>query len=173
MSLALRVRSLVLLSVLALTGCTSARVVSRDPTGGVVAIPENSNSWPSRYRDQAIALIKQDCPDYAIVREEEVVTGTVTTDRDSTDTRTRDLAPKAWPLGGTATSTDVTHTRETQNRTEWRITYRKATPPATIVQTASSPLARPYVQPAVAMTPAAASTPGAASLPPQPLPIGQ
>jgi hypothetical protein len=151
MSLARKVRSLVLLSVLALTGCMSARVVSRDPTGGVVAIPENSNSWPTRYHDQAIALIKQDCPDYAIVREEEVVTGTVTTDRESTDTRTR----------------------ETQNRTEWRITYRKATPPTTIVQTASSPLARPQIQPAVAMTPAAASTPGAASLPPQPLPVGQ
>lgn len=170
MSPAHRIRSVVLLSVLALTGCTSARVVSRDGTGGVVAIPENSNSWPTRYRAQAMALIKKDCPDAVIVREEEVVTGTVTTDRDSTDSHT---APGLLPLSGTTTKTDTTHTKETHNQTEWRITYRKPTPVTTTVQNGPPPFPRPYIQPAVALTPAAAATPGAATLPPTPVPVGQ
>jgi hypothetical protein len=123
-----KVRSLVLLSLVALTGCETARVVTKDPHGGVVAIPENSNAWPFYYHDKALALIKKDCPDYVIVGEEEVVTGKVTTNRDSTATRDQDLTPKDSRFGATVTTTDTAHTTETRNRTEYRIYYRKKEP---------------------------------------------
>src|SRR5262245_26123145 len=89
-----KVRALVLLALVALTGCETARVVSKDQYGGVVAIPDNSNSWPFYYHDKALALIKKECPDYVIVKEGEVVTGMVTTNRDSTETRNQDLTPR-------------------------------------------------------------------------------
>jgi hypothetical protein len=132
MSPARQVRSLVLLSVLALTGCMTARVVSRDTHGGVVAIPENSNRWPWRYRDNAIALIKEDSPDYVIL-EEFVVTGTETTDRELIDTRTEGPNPR---VGYNLMGSETMRTPESRDRTEWRITYRKPTPLTTTVETA-------------------------------------
>jgi hypothetical protein len=170
MSPAHKVRLGVLLSLFVLTGCGTARVVSRDASGGVVAIPENSNYWPTSYRDKAMALIKKDCPDAVIVREEEVVIGKVTTDRQDTETSTRDLNKR---VGGTLTTTDTTRTKESHDQTEWRITYRKPSPPTTLVQTAPGPMPPRTIQPAAAMTPAAAVAPGAAGLPPQPTPVGQ
>ena len=64
--------------VAGLSGCTSARYVQKDQTSGVVAIPENSNVWPTNYRDAAFALIKEHLganTPYSIVEEREVVTG--------------------------------------------------------------------------------------------------
>ena len=136
-------RLLCLLAVFALTGCGTARVVSRDPSGGVVAIPENTNSWPCHYRDKAIALIKEDCPyGYVIAKEEEVPIGTVTTDH---------------------TPSDSTHSTETHNRTEYRICYRKAEAPRTVVV---PPLRR---LPVASLQTVAPVVP-ASTLPPQPLP---
>jgi hypothetical protein len=142
---------LCLLAVFALTGCGTARVITRDPEGGVVAIPENTNSWPYHYRDKAIELIKEDCPHgYVIAREEEVVTGKVTTEH---------------------TPSDSSHSTETRNRTEYRLYYKKASEPRTVV---IPPLRRVPVASLQPIAPASTLPPQplpAASLPREPIPV--
>jgi hypothetical protein len=134
-----KVRLLLLLAVFTLTGCATARVVSRDPDGGVVAIPENSNCWPYHYRDKATGLIKQDCPyGHVIAWEGEVPVGTMTKERGSAD-------------GGT-------HVTTTETRTEYRIEYRKAGAPRTVVM------------PALPRAPAAKAQLAGPTIVPQPLP---
>lgn len=114
MSPQVKLRPLLVLAVCALAGCGTARVVSRDPDGGVVAIPENSNSWPCCYRNRALELIKEDCPHgYVIAREGEVPVGTMTSEHGSADSGT--------------------HVTTTETRTEYRIEYRKVGPVRTVV----------------------------------------
>lgn len=132
-------------------GCASPRLVRVDKDGGVVAIPSNTNVWPTYYRDKAEAMLRQKCPGgYEIVREEEVVTGRVEhtdtrtqteqnptllvggtdgeTTRGSRSTRSSDsFGAMAIPLGPTEQKTQ--QTTQSQDVTEWRITYR-AKPPA-------------------------------------------
>lgn len=97
--------------VAGLSGCASpAKEISFDPqTGsGVVAIPANSDAWPTFNRQQAVALIqKRVGPNFDIVEEGQVVTGKQTVNNQQT---TGDQA------FGTTTTTDVT---------EYRIAYRK------------------------------------------------
>jgi hypothetical protein len=141
-----KVHSLLLLAVLTLTGCATARVVSRNPDGGVVAIPENSNYWPYHYRDKAIELIKEDCPyGHVIAWEGEVPVGTTTKERGSSD-------------GGT-------HVTTTETRKEYRLEYRKVGAPRTVITTlprgpaAKAQLAGPTISPQ--------------PLPKEPVPIAQ
>jgi hypothetical protein len=56
-------------------GCQNpVRLVSRDAQCGVVAIPNNSDTWPTSYRSRALHLIEKECPDgYKIIGEGEVV----------------------------------------------------------------------------------------------------
>jgi len=56
-------------------GCQNpVRLVSRDAQCGVVAIPNNSDTWPTSYRSRALHLIAKECPDgYKIIGEGEVV----------------------------------------------------------------------------------------------------
>ena len=56
------------------TGCHStARYLRKEPDGGVVAIPSDSNHWPSYHRDEANRLMRMVCPNgYTIVEEKEV-----------------------------------------------------------------------------------------------------
>jgi hypothetical protein len=142
--------------LLGLVGCTSARYVQVTRDGGIVAIPENTNVWPTYYRDKAMALIQEKCPDgYEIVWEEEAVTGTVAHTNAYTDTReapalvfggaegAAERTPRkkgpgererysesfggvAIPLGETEQTTRQTTTY--RNITEWHIHYRKAAP---------------------------------------------
>jgi hypothetical protein len=67
----------VVVMVAGLSGCAGqAKIIQKGPDAGVVAIPENTNVWPTHYRDAAEALIKQHIgPSYMIVEEREVVTG--------------------------------------------------------------------------------------------------
>jgi hypothetical protein len=146
-------RVLCLLAAFALTGCGTARVISRDPSGGGVAIPENTNSWPCHYRDKAIALIKEDCPyGHVIEKEEEVVTGVVTTDHSPNDS---------------------THTTETHRRTEYRIYYKKASAPRTVVVTPPRRVPVASLQPVVPASTLPAQPLPATGLPPQPIPVPQ
>ena len=51
-------------------GCSSARVVSWSGSEGVVAIPRNSDVWPSYARTEATKLMVEKCPaGYQIVEE--------------------------------------------------------------------------------------------------------
>ena len=63
--------------VAGLSGCaTPARIVQKNPDSVVVAIPENSDVWPTHYRAAADALAKQSLGSgYQEVSAVEVVTG--------------------------------------------------------------------------------------------------
>lgn len=63
--------------VAGLSGCqTPAQVRQKGPDSVVIAIPENTNNWPTHYRDAAEALAKAQIGlNYMIVDEREVVTG--------------------------------------------------------------------------------------------------
>lgn len=140
-------RCILLIALLSFTGCQSARYVHVTPEGGVVAIPENTNNWPSYHRDKAEALIKKNCPNgFDIVTERETVVGQVTRTNSQTDTEdaptlllggrektatkkgdieraSEGLAGVAVPIGETRQTTEQTVT--SRDVTEWRITYRR------------------------------------------------
>jgi hypothetical protein len=111
------------LAVFMLTGCAaSPRVVSATPAGGIVAIPNNSNAWPSYHRTKALELIAKQCPrGYQIDREEEVVIGQTTTNSTQQDTKEIPIAK-----GLAVDVRQTTHnTTEVRDRTEYRIWYSK------------------------------------------------
>jgi hypothetical protein len=124
-------------------GCARPRFVEVSREGGVVAIPSNSNQWPTYYRDKAEKLIREKCPDgYEVVMEEEVVTGQVTHVESRTKTKeapSLDLGKIAYdsqdpennaaslagvkiPLG--RKQEDVNATTSSRDVTEYHIHYR-------------------------------------------------
>lgn len=51
-------------------GCSQIRLIRSSSEGGVVSIPNNSNQWPSYYRNRAEFLMHKKCPEgYVIVSE--------------------------------------------------------------------------------------------------------
>ena len=119
-------RALVLV-VVVLSGCSSsgsARYVVRDMTGGVVAIPYDSE----KNRAKAHDLMLAHCPKgYEIIRQEEVVTGQVTSDTTRNDASSREADPKKKnPV--TLTSGVSTRTVATHDTKEIRITYQAKNP---------------------------------------------
>jgi hypothetical protein len=112
-------------------GCAQARLLQRDANGGgIVAIPKNSNSWPYHYHRQAEELMAKQCPGgYVIEREQEVVTGQVTTTNTNTE---RHGVPVLSAVGLGPTYEDQATTTSATNVTEWRIWFRpKGAPPST------------------------------------------
>jgi hypothetical protein len=85
-----RVSVVALFLALGTMGCASteqARYVYQDGQFGVVGIPENTDHWPSFYRERADALMKQHFPTgYEIVRAEEVDAGSRTLTVNGTNT---------------------------------------------------------------------------------------
>jgi hypothetical protein len=71
--------SLVLLSVVALSGCAQTegvRYVYQDRDFGVIGMPENTNRWPTYYRTHGEKLMDNHFPEgHEIVRAEEVIQG--------------------------------------------------------------------------------------------------
>ena len=105
------------------TGCQSVRVVSTGESGGVIAIPANTDMWPFRYRSKAEALLAQKCPEgYIIELEEEFVTGQTTNVQENHRQDERQISKRA---SFTVDSTNTTAT--TSDVKEWRIHYRKKT----------------------------------------------
>jgi hypothetical protein len=130
---------------LAAVGCQSARFVQTQASGGVVAIPSNTNSWPNYHRDHALELIAKKCPNgYVIDREEEVVVGQRTQVDTQRDTQ-RDPSVTVGGLTGSSsnnnkggksssdgiaavtfngdTRTSTQQTIHASDITEWRIYY--------------------------------------------------
>ena len=97
-----------------LTGCGStAHYVSKQNDGGVVAIPGNSETWPTNYRADAMELIRKHVgQDYEIVDEKDVPVG-------------RTGAGSEGPAES-ASYKAMTNT----TLTEYRITYRRKQAPA-------------------------------------------
>jgi hypothetical protein len=127
----------VLIGLASLSGCANARYVQVDQETGVVAMPANTNCWPTYYRDHAEALMRQKCPNgYEVVCEEESVVGQVAHTHTESETRPPPsvsiggVASVAVPLGNTEERTR--ETTNVDNVTEWRIYYhaRQPGPPA-------------------------------------------
>ena len=116
-------RTLTLALILACTvGCASGRYVAKQPDGGIVAIPANTNSWPSYNRDHAHDLMRAHFPaGYVIEKEEEVVTGTQTKTNNSV--KTKEFGKDTF--GPDIKVHDHDQTTTTMNTTEWHIFYRK------------------------------------------------
>jgi hypothetical protein len=139
MSLAPRSYVLLLLgslSVVAANGCGNARYVVQDQYGGVVAIPSNSNSWPTYYREKAEKLMTQKCPQgYVVDREEEVVVGQTTTANTNSDTRTNDLQGGKRSPSGSLEATTTSRSVSVQDQTEYRIAFHaKNAVPAAVMR---------------------------------------
>ena len=108
--------------VAALSGCASpARYIERSGDTGVVAIPANTDSFPSYNRSEAMALIhKHVGPNFEILEEREVATGK----RTQNDQQMHEDLFNAQHVQNTTT---------TQDLTEWRIAYRKKAPGSNVV----------------------------------------
>lgn len=112
------------LALTALNGCSQVRLVENLPDGGVVAIPSNSNQWPTFYRNRAEFLMNRRFPEgYTIVREQEVV--------DNPAVRDGRKPYEDFDYNGGYDK--VTH----YDRKEYRITFRRA--PATKSKPLPSP----------------------------------
>jgi hypothetical protein len=109
--------------VAGLSGCASpAQEISFDPTTGtgVVAIPANTDVWPTYNKRAALALIRERVgPDFEIVKEDQIVTGQRTQNNQQVN---------GDPM---LTGQTVTNTTTTSNVTEWWITYRRKAGPMT------------------------------------------
>jgi hypothetical protein len=123
-----RVVGLVAAVVAGLSGCASpARYVERSGDVGVVAIPANTDAWPTRYRSEAIGLIRKHVgPDFEIVEEKEVAVGTRTNNNQQVNReQTFNSAVPFLP----AEKQTVTNSTTTTDVTEWRIAYRRKPAP--------------------------------------------
>lgn len=96
-----------------LSGCASpARYVERTGDSGIVAIPANTDAWPSYNRREAMALIQKHVGgNFEIIEEREVPTGKRTLNDQQVN-------------NGQSHQT-VQNTTTTQDVTEWRIAYRR------------------------------------------------
>ncbi|HEV3164889.1 MAG TPA: hypothetical protein VGZ22_12740 [Isosphaeraceae bacterium] len=116
------------------TGCAAThqvRYVYQDGEFGVVGMPENTDRWPSRYRQQAEKLMAAHFPEgHEIVRAEEVVKGSRTLTVQGTNSA--ELMPNLpaanlmiGKLGRCATRSQADKVKIE----ECRIVYRKASRP--------------------------------------------
>src|SRR5689334_20378228 len=104
-------------------GCANARYVQKMGDEGIVAIPNNTDAWPSYNRTEACRLIEQHVGQaYEIVEEKEVVTGTATTNNQNTN-REATFNPDVPFLPAERQTTTTTTT--SRNLTEYQIHYRK------------------------------------------------
>jgi hypothetical protein len=150
-----------LAAVLSVCGCASARVVSRDQYGGIVAIPSNSDDWPTHYRKSAEELMARQCPQgYVVESEGEVVVGQHTTDHVTGNNNS--AASLLFGIGSEQ------HSVQTHDIKEWQIRYRtKDAPPAAVLMQAGLHVPAPAGQ----TTERLPETPQ--SLPKTPVPIAQ
>lgn len=110
--------------VAAASGCASpARYVERGSDSGVVAVPTNTDAFPTYHYSEAMSLIRKHVgTDFEIVEEREVATGKQTfNDQKVNNEETWNTSNPFLP----ATKQTVQNTTTTKDVTEWRIAYRK------------------------------------------------
>ena len=116
-----------ILSLLAfsLSGCATARVVTKQPgTGGVIAVSSESNSSA---REKAGDLMNENCGSggYKIIEEGEAVVGSKSIHHQH---EYQDATTKTSMFGGALKAysggNDRSSQSETNQKTEWRITYK-------------------------------------------------
>lgn len=150
-------RTVAVAVILAACGCSQARLVSVDSSGGIVAIPNNTNRWPCYNRKAADELMARQFPEgYLVDSEGEVVIGRTTT---VDTTGNRDSAASQLLGIGQQTERTVSH-----DVTEWHIRFhpKKASLSATTV-TEGPPPVQTGQAPAV--------VPAAFELPREPIPV--
>jgi hypothetical protein len=145
-------------------GCASpAKYIEKQRDAGVVAIPNNTDAWPSYNRRAALELIQKHVgTGYEILEEREVVVGQSTHNNQQVNTEqtfNREipfLPAEKQTINNTTTQRDIT---------EWRIVYRRADAlaprnlapqePGAAISPAGGPAAGvvPSVQPASAVVP--------------------
>jgi hypothetical protein len=105
-------------------GCASpARYIEKKGDEGVVAIPANTDTWPSHNRRAAIELIQKHVGvNYEILDEREVVTGQST--HNNQQVNTEQTVNRTIPFLPAEKQT-ITNTTTQHDLTEWRITYRR------------------------------------------------
>jgi len=142
--------------VAAASGCASpAKDISFDPaTGtGVVAIPDNTDVWPTYNRSQALALIQSRVgPDFEIIEEQTVVIGQTTSNDRQVNTQTPSERKRILP-----TEIEMKFIRDmttTRDLTEYRIAYRRK-PMAAAPAPASGSVVQTHYQSGTTGTPPA------------------
>jgi hypothetical protein len=109
----------------ALSGCAGpARYIERQADTGVVAIPANTDAWPTYNRREAFALIQKHVgPNFEIIEEREVATGQKTFNNQQVNNeQTFNTSNPFLP----ANKQTVQNTTTTADVTEYRIAYRRA-----------------------------------------------
>jgi hypothetical protein len=125
--------SLAVIFVAALSGCASTegvRYVYQDRDFGVIAMPENTDWWPTHYRRHGEKLMDDHFPDgHEIVRAEEVIEGERT--MKSEGAHSAEVSPqisesllKVVKFGHSASHSEA----ETTKVKECRIIYRRVGP---------------------------------------------
>lgn len=123
-----------------IAGCTptgTARHVLQSPDGGVIAMPSNHDANRAKAHD---LMMKRFPNGYVIEKEEEVVTGQVTTQNTRSDTHSEDLVGTKKKTIGSLDTTRTSRTVETHDRTEYRITYRAGPIPPEQLLPSSGPI---------------------------------
>jgi len=115
------------------SGCVGARLVELSADGGVVAIPTNTNCWPTYFHKAAEELMQKQCPEgYVIDHEQEAVVGHHTTE--NTVGNNNSLASAVFGLG------QETKTVESRDYYEWHIYFRRKGAPPVGPSLAKEPL---------------------------------
>ena len=148
-------RALVIV-VLVAAGCQSPRVVQRTPDEGIIALPANTDGWPSYHQSAAKKMIQAHLgPNYEVVEEKEVTTGYTTTNLQ--DKQSELTMHSSVPFLPASRETTTTKTVATPQK-EWQIHYRRVMPrPAAGL--AANPAAGVVTTAYVSGQPAAGATP--------------
>jgi hypothetical protein len=133
------VRLLIVVSIAFSVGC-AAHHVRKEGNEGIVAVPDDSNVWPTYNHDRAIKLIQEHVgPDYEIIKQEMVVSGQYTTNNQQVTQVPVAIDPDLPFL--TRNQQVVTNNQVVQDKHEWYIYYRKRGPSSTGI--AAAPTAAP------------------------------
>jgi hypothetical protein len=106
--------------VAGLSGCASpAHVIRKDPTSVVVAVPDDTNTWPFYYRDEATRTAAEFIQDPELKSIQRVKVGEQMVN--TQDMTRRDLTgKKEKPLGEVTTSTNTT---SVSDKYEFQLAY--------------------------------------------------
>ncbi|MCS6864043.1 MAG: hypothetical protein RMJ56_09670 [Gemmataceae bacterium] len=147
------------------SGCaSSARYVQKNDLEGtgIVAIPANTNEWPTYHRREALAKIQEHVgPHYEIISEMEVVTGQTTIS--DAQVNTESLNQRRFPRGLSEFQT-VRGSSTTRDITEWHIHYRRKPLPAASFNSVGSLGGNPTA-PTSGPTPSGPSQPASGVMP--------
>jgi hypothetical protein len=104
-----------------LSGCASpARIVHQDANSVTIAIPENTNVWPTYYRDEARKMAATAIPNPINNGGQEVKVGETIINSQNTDRRDIGGQNNKPKLGELTSSTNAT---TVQNKTEYHISF--------------------------------------------------